>query len=175
MERADRRLNNLEQTAQTILKNQREEGRQEDLSIVPRNEIEGLRKMQDQMESDLDMAKRLQREMDEKYQKEKKKEEKKEKKEKRLQEKKDRDIKTPTSSPSSFTSTPSGMQECPICTLRVPFSDLELHVNQCLESIEGNGGSSSSSSSNVGKDSISQEKASFWKRVFGPGPKKKPK
>jgi len=57
------------------------------------------------------------------------------------------------------------MQECPICTLKVPFAELEFHVNQCLESIE-------KSSGDTKTDTTNQEKASFWRRVFGPGPKK---
>lgn len=153
MERSEKRLISLEQTAQSILK----KGSNNDdvSSFIPKGELELLKKMQDQMESDYDIAKRLQSEMDAKYNKEKKEEKRKEKKEKKS---------SSSNSSSSKSPTSSSMQECPICTLKVPFSDLELHVNQCLESIEKGNGET--------KDTTTQEKASFWRRVFGPGPKK---
>jgi len=147
MERSEKRLNNIEQTSLAILK----KSNNEEFTSFSRNEIDSVKKLQDQMESDFDIAKRLQAEIDSKYNKEKKEERKKEKKEKRKESK------------SSSSSSSSSMQECPICTLKVPFSDLELHVNQCLENIEKTGGDSKENT---------QEKVSFWKRVFGPGPKK---
>jgi len=158
MERVDKRLNTLENTAQTILKNQKGNG--DDIShFVPKGDLEVLKKMQEQMESDMEVAKRLQAELDGKFMKEKK-EEKKEKKEK-----KERSKSSDSSRSSSSSMSPSSMQECPICTLKVPFAELEFHVNQCLEGIEKPSGDGKT-------DTATQEKASFWRRVFGPGPKK---
>jgi hypothetical protein len=155
MERFDKRLTSLESTAQTILKNQKANGQDDLSSFFGKNELDTLKKMQEQMESDMELAKRLQAEM--------------EKETKQRETPKPKLItSTPTPTPrpmSTVTATPSpsSMQECPICTQRVPFLELEYHVNQCLEGGIGDSGK---------VDPSQQEKGSFWKRMFGPGPKK---
>jgi len=146
MDRIDKRLSSLESTAQSILKNQKTSNPDDLSGYIAKTELESLRKMQEQMETDFEVAKRMQADIDSKFQKEKQETEKK---------------RSSTTTRKDTTPPPSSMQDCPICGSKVPFLELEFHVNQCLEGI----------TSGDTKD-LTPEKVSFWKRVFGPGPKK---
>eukprot|EP01118_Nematostelium_gracile_P010800 TRINITY_DN377_c0_g2_i1.p1 TRINITY_DN377_c0_g2~~TRINITY_DN377_c0_g2_i1.p1 ORF type:complete len:577 (-),score=209.19 TRINITY_DN377_c0_g2_i1:45-1775(-) len=152
MERLDRRMAALEVTAQNIAKNQPESG--------VRSEVSSLKKMQNQAESDFDVAKRLQDELNQKYEKEKRREEKRKSKA-AAQAKLSSSGTTPR--PTMTTPSNSSVQECPICAVKVPIADLEVHVNVCLEGTE---------KPTETKTPDNGEKPSIWKRVFGPGPKK---
>eukprot|EP01118_Nematostelium_gracile_P010803 TRINITY_DN377_c0_g4_i1.p1 TRINITY_DN377_c0_g4~~TRINITY_DN377_c0_g4_i1.p1 ORF type:complete len:559 (+),score=187.44 TRINITY_DN377_c0_g4_i1:158-1834(+) len=151
MERLDRRMAALEVTAQTIAKNQG----QSDV----RSDVNSLKKLHTQVESDFDVAKRLQDELNQKYEKEKRREEKKKAKA-ASQAKLSSSVSTPR---PPTTSSNSSVQECPICAVKVPIADLEVHVNACLEGTEKPMDS---------RTPDNGDKPSIWKRVFGPGPKK---
>lgn len=120
MERLEQRLNSVEQTTSQILKNQ-----QETLQVpfMSQSEIDRARKVAEQLEQDTNVAKQLQAAFN-----------------------KEIEVKKIMSTPqlnnivTQTTTTRVVPQqnriissECPICGVRVNQSDLEVHVDNCLE------------------------------------------
>jgi len=119
LERLETRLNRVEATTTQILKQQ-----QETLSVpfMSQSEIDKARIMAEQMEQDSSVAKQLQAAYN---------------KEVEVRKNVTRTTTHLTSPPSYSSSsyptpTPS-IQECPICGARVLQSELEVHVDNCLE------------------------------------------
>jgi len=105
MERLEQRLNRVEQTTSTILKNQ-----QETLQVpfMSQTELDKARQVAEQLEHDTNVAKQLQAAYN-----------------------KEAEVKKSTTTSISY-STPR-LAECPLCLGRFGQAELEGHVNQCLE------------------------------------------
>eukprot|EP01119_Soliformovum_irregulare_P000147 TRINITY_DN1010_c0_g1_i1.p1 TRINITY_DN1010_c0_g1~~TRINITY_DN1010_c0_g1_i1.p1 ORF type:complete len:476 (+),score=62.04 TRINITY_DN1010_c0_g1_i1:71-1498(+) len=161
MDRVERRLQNLEGLVQQVVKNQKD-GENSLAGVVSNDEIHAMRKIQEQLDADVEFAKKLQNQFDQAS---------------KGQSNGNRvtpsptpvpvstPTPTPTPLPTARTQTVTSSSECPICTSRVPMNELEDHVNACLESI---GGGSPSSE----QKTDAEAKVGFWKKLWAGTPKK---
>jgi hypothetical protein len=101
MDNVDQRLSNLETVTREFSKQQLESPQSIPISTF---ELETAKRMQEQLEADMEAARKLQADFDTEYSK------------------------------GSSTSSPSrNTQECPICHLKMSADELQVHIEPCLD------------------------------------------
>jgi len=118
------------------------------------------------MESDSEMAKKLQAEMEGDVKKARREERKKKNGSGKHDKDKDSSGSTSGVSKDKKKNESTGTQECPICTIQLPVAELEEHVNLCL--IENGMEEPPEAPKDPSKpDDGTTPKPSFWKKIFG--------
>jgi hypothetical protein len=154
MSSVDQRLNALEDTTRDILKAHRESHTSSTPApefVISKQEFDTAKRMttlprQEQFETDVDVARRLQAEMDSEYYIEEE-----------LSKNKKKDTgKKPAEKKISFKESTT---DCPICAKPFPMSEIEAHVNECFEASIKN-----ESAANVQKKT--EEKQGFLSKLF---------
>ncbi|PRP84989.1 hypothetical protein PROFUN_07277 [Planoprotostelium fungivorum] len=153
MENVDRRLNNIETVTSDILKAQARDVQHNDKAQFERREAESAKRIADQYEKDLELARQMQKQFEQDSQKPS------------PTPVRPQPVATPTPQPPSVVRSPHSnepMEMCPICGTSVVQSLLEAHVNECLD---GGKSASSGALSNSAQNNANQK--SIWNRMFG--------